>query len=52
MDGWEATRQLKASADTQTIPVIALTSHAMAEDRQKALDGMPVATTTIPNQSR
>jgi two-component system cell cycle response regulator DivK len=38
MDGWEATRQLKASADTQTIPVIALTAHAMAEDCRKALD--------------
>jgi two-component system, cell cycle response regulator DivK len=38
MDGWEATRQLKTSADTQTIPVIALTAHVMAEDRQKALD--------------
>jgi len=38
MDGWEAARQLKASADTQAIPVIALTAHAMAEDRQKALD--------------
>jgi CheY-like chemotaxis protein len=38
MDGWEATRQLKASADTQTIPVIALTAHAMAEDCQKAID--------------
>ena len=38
MDGWEATRQLKANADTQSIPVIALTAHAMAGDRQKALD--------------
>ena len=38
MDGWEATRQLKARADTQKIPVIALTAHAMAEDHQKALD--------------
>jgi two-component system cell cycle response regulator DivK len=38
MDGWEATRQLKANADTQGIPVIALTAHAMAGDRQKALD--------------
>jgi len=38
MDGWEAARQLKACADTQAIPVIALTAHAMAEDRQKALD--------------
>lgn len=38
MDGWEATRQLKANPDTQSIPVIALTAHAMAGDRQKALD--------------
>lgn len=38
MDGWEATRQLKANPDTQGIPVIALTAHAMAGDRQKALD--------------
>jgi CheY-like chemotaxis protein len=38
MDGWEATRQLKADADTQSIPVIALTAHAMEGDRQKALE--------------
>ncbi len=37
LDGWEATRRLKASAETRHIPVIALTAHAMAEDRQKAL---------------
>ena len=37
IDGWEATRQIKASPDTQTIPVIALTAHAMAGDEQKAL---------------
>ena len=37
LDGWEATRQLKANPETSDIPVIALTAHAMAEDRQKAL---------------
>ena len=37
MDGWEATRQLKAAAETRPIPVIALTAHAMAGDEEKAL---------------
>jgi CheY-like chemotaxis protein len=36
IDGWEATRQLKADAATRRIPVIALTAHAMASDEQKA----------------
>lgn len=38
LNGWEATKQLKASAQTQKIPVIALTAHAMANDREKALE--------------
>jgi two-component system cell cycle response regulator DivK len=38
MDGWEATRRIKADAATQNIPVIALTAHAMAGDEQKALE--------------
>jgi CheY-like chemotaxis protein len=38
VDGWEATRQIKANPDTQSIPVIALTAHAMAGDEQKALE--------------
>lgn len=38
IDGWEATRRLKASPATRAIPVIGLTAHAMAEDRDKALE--------------
>lgn len=37
MDGWEATRRLKADAALRTIPVIALTAHAMAADEEQAL---------------
>ena len=37
IDGWEVTRQLKADPATRTIPVIALTAHAMAGDREQAL---------------
>ena len=37
IDGWEATRRIKADPVTQSIPVIALTAHAMAGDEQKAL---------------
>jgi len=38
IDGWEATRRIKANSATQGIPVIALTAHAMAGDEQKALE--------------
>lgn len=38
MDGWEATRTLKASDVTRHIPVIALTAHAMSTDREKAIE--------------
>lgn len=37
LDGWAATRQLKAEAATQSIPVIALTAHAMAGDQERCL---------------
>ena len=38
IDGWEATRRIKADPATQGIPVIALTAHAMTGDEQKALE--------------
>jgi two-component system cell cycle response regulator DivK len=37
VDGWEATRQLKADVTTQRIPIIVLSAHAMTNDRDKAL---------------
>ncbi|WP_457798276.1 response regulator [Methylocystis sp. S23] len=38
IDGWEATRRVKANESTRGIPVIALTAHAMAGDREKAIE--------------
>jgi CheY-like chemotaxis protein len=38
IDGWEATRQIKATPELHNIPIIALTAHAMATDRDKALE--------------
>jgi two-component system cell cycle response regulator DivK len=37
VDGWEATRQIKANADLKNVPVIALTAHAMTGDRERAM---------------
>ena len=37
VDGWEATRRIKAAVATRSIPVIALTAHAMSDDRERAL---------------
>jgi two-component system cell cycle response regulator DivK len=37
IDGWEATRRLKADPATQPIPIIALTAHAMVSDKEKAM---------------
>ena len=38
MDGWEATRRVKADPATQSIPIIALTAHALVQDRDRALE--------------
>ena len=38
VDGWEATRRLKAAPETRAVPIIALTSHAMIGDRDQAIE--------------
>ena len=38
LDGWEATRQIKATPHIAGVPIIALTAHAMSDDRQRALE--------------
>lgn len=38
LDGWAATRQLKSDPETRNIPIIALTAHAMADDRNRCLE--------------
>jgi two-component system, cell cycle response regulator DivK len=38
LDGWEATRRIKAAEETRQIPIIALTAHAMAGDRERAME--------------
>jgi CheY-like chemotaxis protein len=38
IDGWEATRRVKAAETSSSIPIIALTAHAMSGDRERALD--------------
>ena len=38
LDGWEATRRIKAAPDTRRIPIIGLTAHARAADRDKCLE--------------
>jgi CheY-like chemotaxis protein len=48
LDGWEATRRLKADASTRAIPVIALTAHALPAERERAIEAGCVAFETKP----
>ena len=48
LDGWEATRRLKADPATKDIPIIALTAHALPAERDRALDAGCVAFETKP----
>src|SRR5258708_12425285 len=50
IDGWEATRRIKAEGTTSKIPVIALTPHAMAADPHKPLEAASAPSTTNPAQ--
>jgi CheY-like chemotaxis protein len=59
IDGWEATRRVKADPATKAIPVIALTAHAMSDDKEKAMaagcddfDTKPVELTCWPRSRR
>jgi CheY-like chemotaxis protein len=59
LDGWEATRRIKAAVETQAIPIIALTAHAMTGDRARALeagcddyDTKPIEFTRLLNKIR
>jgi two-component system cell cycle response regulator DivK len=48
LDGWEATRRVRADAETAAVPIIALTAHATTEDLQRALDAGCNDTDTKP----
>jgi CheY-like chemotaxis protein len=59
LNGWEATRRIKAAVETQAIPIIALTAHAMTGDRARALeagcddyDTKPIEFTRLLNKIR